>query len=418
VNLTARSTQVARIVGVAVALVLARPAAAGADPGDLDPTFNEGRGVVTTNLTEGFDTAGAVAVQPDGKIVVAGGANDDFTLVRYNRDGSLDRSFGQDGHVITALSGALDIALDVAVQPDGKIVAAGVAVDRHQDFAVARYNRDGSPDRSFGQDGHVVTDFAGFADSAGGVALQRDGKIVLGGTASPTELSGPEFGLARYRPDGTLDPSFGEGGKVVLTVQEPQAVGGQDIVVQRDGKVVLAGTSLSGMVAARVLADGRLDPSFGTGGVTEAPFGSLTAAGAIALGRHGQIVLAGQVMIDTRGPWVIGVARLGPDGTLDTTFGGDGTVTTDITGRDGAFAVLVQRDGRIVAAGEARGDIALVRYMAAGELDTTFSSDGIATTGTPETVEAARAAALQPDGRIVAAGTVDGDVAVARYQGR
>jgi uncharacterized delta-60 repeat protein len=393
----------------------AGPAGPAGPPGSLDPSFG-GDGVVTTDVSEGFDTASAVAVQRDGRIVAAGGATDDTALVRYRPDGRLDPSFGSGGIVVTPLSDALDMASDVLVQRDGRILVAGLSVGSHQDIAVVRYRADGRLDRSFGTGGVVVTDVAGGADSAGGVAVQRDGRIVVGGSVSPSPTGGSAIGVARYLPDGRPDPSFGDGGLVVVGSGGP-ALGGDDVAVDGAGRIVVAGSSLDGLLAARLLADGTPDPSFGGGdGLAPASFGRFTSAGGLALGPDGTIVLAGQVIVDTRGPWRVGVARLLADGSLDPSFGTAGTVTTEVTGRDGANDVLVQPGGSVLAVGEAQGEVLLVRYTAAGGLDPAFGGgDGVATAGTPEGADAGRGAALHPGHRVVVGGTFGGDVAVARF---
>ena len=184
---------------VALALITAAlPAAAAAAPGDLDPTFGSG-GKVTTDVG-GSDGAQAVAIQGDGKVVAAGLGNfagpgtGDFALARYNPDGSLDTSFGSGGKVTTDFGG-FDAASAVAIQPDGKIIAAGRSGSG--DFALARYNPDGSLDSSFGSGGKVTTDFGGF-DSAFGVALQADGKIVAAGFQATSTQRGTDIAVARY----------------------------------------------------------------------------------------------------------------------------------------------------------------------------------------------------------------------------
>jgi uncharacterized delta-60 repeat protein len=418
-----RARTIGRLSAVGAALLLglggptagAGPSGPANPPGSLDPSFG-GDGIVTTDVTEGWDTAAAVAVQPDGRIVAAGGANDDTALVRYRRDGRLDRSFGSGGTVVTPLSDALDMASDVVVQPDGRIVVAGLSVGAHQDIAVVRYRADGRLDRSFGTGGVVVADVAGGADSAGGVALQPDGRIVVGGSVSPSPTGGSAIGVARYLANGRPDPSFGDGGLAVVGAAGP-AVGGDDVAVDGAGRIVVGGSDLDGLVAARLLADGTPDPSFGGGdGLAPAPFGRSTLAGGLALGADGTIVLAGQVIVDTRGPWRVGAARLLADGSLDPSFGTGGVVTTEVTGRDGANDVRVQPGGSVLAVGEARGDVLLVRYTRGGALDPAFGGgDGIATAGTPETADTGWGAALHPGGRVVVAGTVGGDVAVGRF---
>lgn len=148
------------------------------------------------------------AIQPDGKIVVAGRArisegpsNDDFAVARYNTDGSLDTEFDGDGKVIVAFAGRFDEAFSVAIQDDEKIVAAGFSGSTAEDFALARFNPNGSLDSTFDVDGRVTTSFGAGRDGAYSVVIQPDDKIVAAGIATMTNL---DFAIARYNPDGSL----------------------------------------------------------------------------------------------------------------------------------------------------------------------------------------------------------------------
>ncbi len=216
--------------------------------GALDTSFGTG-GKVTTNIAGRTDLAHAAALQGDGKIVLAGrvadggGDNPDFGLVRYNADGSLDTGFGVAGIVREVTANSWDEAADLVIQNDGKIVAAGHAIVGSSGFALRRFNADGSRDSGFGSNGLVTTTLSTQDDYGRGVALQRDGKIVVvGGTSS---LSKPDFGVMRYNADGTLDPSFGSGGK--LTVDFFGAGdNAQDIAIQADGKIVVSGAATNG----------------------------------------------------------------------------------------------------------------------------------------------------------------------------
>jgi len=210
------------------------PCVAHAAPGDLDPTFG-GTGKVITPF-DGFALGLSVAVQADGNLVVAGyafnGSDYDFALVRYNTDGSLDTSFNGTGKVTPAIGSGNDVGHCVAVQSDGKIVAAGTASGN---FALVRYNANGSLDTTFNGTGITTTDFGG-ADGAHGVKFQNDGKIVAAGQA----FSNGDFALARYNTDGSVDTSFGSAGKVTTDFD-----GGGDVgfgmALQSDGKIVVAG---------------------------------------------------------------------------------------------------------------------------------------------------------------------------------
>ena len=214
--------------------------------GSLDTSFG-GDGKVTTDFTRFVDDGLAVALQPDGKIVMVGGAgfggpNERFALARYNTDGSPDTTFGGDGKLTTDFSPYPDVAFAVAIQGDGHIVVAGGArllPYPNPTWALARYDTDGSLDTSFGGDGKVTTDFTRGDDDAYSMALQADGKIVVAGQAA---LRNAKFALARYGTDGSLDPTFGADGKLVTNIT-PGYDSAFQVVIQPDGKIVAAGTA-------------------------------------------------------------------------------------------------------------------------------------------------------------------------------
>ena len=248
-------------------------------PINTAPTFSSGDGAVTTAIGSGLDFAYGVALQSDGRIVVAGhsdlGANDSFSLVRYNADGSLDTS--------TAVGPASSIAQSVTLQPDGRILAAGHASDGSgSDFALVRYNPDGSLDTSFDGDGVVLTPIGSLGDIGNSVALQSDGRIVVAGYLAV----GPDqdFALARYNPDGSLDTSFGGDGTVTTAVG-PGFEFGHSVVVQPDGRIVVAGNSSNGtnddLTVLRYNADGSLDPSFSGDGMPPSRSDRSTTAAAL-----------------------------------------------------------------------------------------------------------------------------------------
>lgn len=288
--------------------------------GSLDQSFGDG-GKVITHFSDLFDfeadIALAVALQPNGKIVTAGSRSSgpfdiifsDFQLVRYNSDGSLDSTFGAGGQVTTHIFGdpfgTISEARGIRIQPDGKIVAAGVFGNVGNDepdffdFALVRYNPDGSLDPTFGSGGQVVTDFFGAADLAAAVALQPDGKIVASGIVSGSNKAFG-FGMARYNTNGALDPSFGNGGKV-LTFPGGDNIGSVASALQPDGKIILAGPfvpfpflSSIGFVIARYNSNGSPDAGFGDGGkvITSFP-GVGSEAVAVAIQADGKIVAAG-----------------------------------------------------------------------------------------------------------------------------
>ena len=361
------------------------PVAYGA--GELDPTF-DGDGRVLTDLG-GNDVVRAIAIQADGKIVAAGvgssGRNDDFALARYNPDGSLDPSFDGDGRVAMDFHDSSDQALGVAIQADGKIVAAGGSrsFGNPNDFALARYNTDGSLDPSFDGDGRLLTDF-GASDLGYDVVLQADGKILATGFTESAGLSPDDFALARYNRDGSLDASFGGDGKVV-TDFFGSADFAYDAAIQTDGKIVAAGEGGAGGVAnpfdfalARYNPDGSLDATFDGDGRVLTDFGTTDFARGVAIQADGKIVAAGEGDFDD-----FGLARYNPDGSLDATFDGDGRVYTDFGDREFAEDVALQADGKIVAAGGgASRDFGLARYLP----DANLPPDCSTVTASPNTL--------------------------------
>lgn len=389
--------------------------------GSLDPTFSEDGKEVGAALPA---FAEAVAVQPDGKIVVAGKSADDFAAVRYNPDGSLDLGFSDDGAVFTDFGG-FDSAMDLAIQPDGKIVAAGrTSADQFSigdsDIALARYNPDGSLDTDFSGDG-VQTDDFGSSAVAEAVALVGDGRIAVGGS-----VADDAFAIARYDEAGELDPTFDADGRQTTDFGPPMPGAptiARDVAVGDDGKIVAVGSSLSGAVLARYNASGSLDTGFSEDG-KQTTFNS-DAAG-VALRDDGTFMVAGKAFGgDTLDFFV---ARYGPSGALDPTFSGDGQLATDFGNDERGSGLAVQADGRLVVAGRGAGGFALARYLPNGSPDTTFGEAGRVPTRFPGSSlnnfeDSALDVVVQDDGKIVAVGRTDGgagfpglDLAVARYE--
>jgi uncharacterized delta-60 repeat protein len=395
---------------------LAPPAFAA--PGDLDPSFG-GDGKVITNFSPGLDEGNDVAIQADGKVVVAGGAAGRFAVARYEMDGSLDDSFSGNGKVKTNFVGGADRALGVAVQTNGRIVVAGIhGIGANATFALVRYTPDGNLDPSFSGNGKVKTNFTPSIDFANDVSIQADGKIVAAGLAGAAPLAHTgSFALTRYRPNGNLDGTFGGDGKVRTNFTDDLDVA-FGVALQANGKIVTAGGA-GGINPAFALArhrpNGTLDDSFGGDGkVTTnfSPFGSHDQAHDLAIQADGRIVAVG---LAQEPDFVFALARYRPNGSLDTSFGGDGKVRTDFGSPDldQANDVAIQADGRIVAAGSANGDspprgtFALARYTTDGSLDDSFGAGGKVTTNFTGRFDGASSVALHADGRIVAAGVAD-----------
>ena len=254
----------------------------------------------------------------------------------HTYDGALDRSFGTGGTVTTDFAGNFDSANALVVQAGGKLVAAGEAGvpdgSGATDFGLARYHRDGALDRSFGTGGTVTTDFFGDGERVTALVEQPGGKVVAAGAAFTGGGANPDFALARYHRDGTLDVSFGTGGKVTTDFGAHDVANA--LVVQADGKLVVAGftfvePSLSSFALARYHADGSLDRSFGTGGRVTTVFTGTDVATALLVQADGRLVAAGDSETATNRDFAL--ARYNPDGTLDTRFGVGGKVTTDFT---------------------------------------------------------------------------------------
>jgi uncharacterized delta-60 repeat protein len=345
--------------------------------GSLDTTFS-GDGKLTTSFGYGSGDYGhSVVVQADGKILVVGYSwNDgigDFALARYNADGSLDTTFAGDGTLTTDFGSPYDEGFSVAVQADGKIVVAGSS---NGDFALARYNPDGNLDITFSGQGKLTTNFGyGSGDYGFSVVLQADGKIVVAGGSSNSDDE--NFALARYNADGSLDTTFAGDGKVTTNFGSPYDKG-SSVAVQADGKIVVAGTTYNDrndFALARYNADGSLDTSFSGDGKVITDFGSDDYGSSVAVQADGKILVAGTGY--SGGTYDFALARYNPDGSLDTSFSGDGKVITDFGSIfDNGYSVVVQADGKILVAGTSDSvgnrDFALARYNPDGSLDTSF----------------------------------------------
>lgn len=413
------------------AWLLAWPSLLPAAPGDLDPTFGTG-GKVTTALGTSSDEGYGVAVQDDGKIVVAGYAENgpyfSFAVARYETNGSLDTSFGRGGKVVTRVGSDMAVANCVVVQPDGKIVVAGYSdTGSNQDFAVVRYTATGALDPTFNGTGIVITPVGSGNDQALGIALQSDGKIVVTGFASTN--ADFEFATVRYTSSGALDPTFSDDG-VVLTSFGIGTDLAYSVLVQPDGKIVVGGTaniaSQFQFAVVRYTDMGILDTSFSGDGIANLFLTGVTNTGrSLALQSDGKIVLAGFAQTGVNQD--LALVRFEADGDVDFPFNGGqgGIVVSTNAGDDFAVSVAVQSDGKIVVAGNSsvgasNTDLLVARFTSAGVLDTTFHGDGFVTTSFGSFTDVGNAVAVQNDGRIVVAGSAqngsNSDFALARYE--
>jgi uncharacterized delta-60 repeat protein len=424
----------------ALALLTVVVPAASAAPGTLDVSFGVG-GALRTNFGGTYDWAYATAIQPDGRILAAGVSDArgtyDFAVARYTSTHELDPTFGQRGVVLTDFGHSYDWAYALALQPDGKILVAGVSdASGSKDFALARYNPNGALDGSFGEGGLVTERLRPLtADIIHGIAVQPDGRIVVAGVTFEDVVTlrpHGDFMVARYLPNGKNDLTFGIGGVTTTdfsdgSYDEPYAV-----VLQPDGKMVLGGYTNSGggpgvlfgadqLALARYTPNGLLDPSFGEGGKVVFDGGSLDERIlALALAPDGSLLAGGYTNGERRGDLLL--ARIRNNGVLDSGFGNTkkGFSVNDLgTNSERISSLVLQPDGKIVAGGQTavanNADFAVFRYDADGFFDDSFGRGGVATFDFQGREDRVHAVALQPDGKIVAVGQSEADFALVRF---
>lgn len=423
--------------------------------GDLDPTFGvQGRNFVTVFNSQpvfgNHNIAEDIVVQPDGKILVSGSAwiipnGDDFVILRFNPDGQLDSTFADNGIFRFAYGPVTDRLNGIAIQPDGKIVAAGQGQQGNTPdtaWVVIRLNPNGTFDPTFGTNGIVTTNFFSSLDEATEVAIQPDGRIVATGWVTQGGVNNGstyDFAAARYLPNGSLDPSFGSGGTAFIDFGRGDIA--QDSVLQPDGKIVLTGfvavqtSSIHyDFGVARFNADGTIDSTFGNNGRVTTPIGTDLdeLARSIAIAPGGKLVVTGELYNPSDGTNPghrdVATVRYNPNGSIDTSFDGDGKFVYDSNQGDrseGSDDVVVQPDGKILLAAKSHlrteavqggsvshTELMVMRLLPNGGLDSTFDNDGIAMTDfgmfapppSVRTGDRGKAIALQPDGKIVVAG--------------
>ncbi len=391
--------------------------------GTLDPTFDTD-GMLTTAIGTGNEEILALTIDSNGKIIAGGfssnGSNNDFALARYNSDGSLDTSFDADGKLTTPIGTGNERITSLAIDSSGKIVAGGfAAIGATNDFALARYDSNGSLDTTFDTDGKLTTAIGTSDEEIRALAVRSNDKIIAGGFAS---FSGNrDFALVAYNADGSLDTSFDTDGKLTTTI----GTGTDEIntlLLQPDDKIVVGGFSFVGtspaFALARYTANGSLDTTFHTDGKLSTLIGGgADEINAVALQADNKIIAAGFTFgTNNIRNKDFALTRYNSDGTLDTTFGNNGKVTTAIgstasNGHDIINDISIQSvDEKIVAAGSYRNgsngdDFVLARYTVNGTLDTSFGTGGLVKTTINTNDETINALVLQPDGKIVAAGT-------------
>lgn len=396
-----------------------------AQAASLDPTF--GTGGITSTAFGNYGAAARVAIQPDGRIVVAGQtALGEFALARYTANGVLDTSFNGTGKVATAPSGSCSgQARALALQADGKIVVAGTSCPNFtstRNFTVYRYNADGSLDASFGSSGKATVNFYAGASEAYAVAVQGTSIWVAG-------YAGSGFALARLTSGGTLDYSFGGGTGTVTSAVGTGSAFANSLVIQADGKPVLAGYASSGgtvFALTRYTTKGVLDTTFGTGGKVLTHVGGTSAGNAaiatsLAIQSDGNLVAAGYAKGASVDTYRFAVVRYTSAGALDSYFGsGTGKVLTAIGSGDAVGSdVAIDANGGIVVGGYSQAGIyrqlTLHRYDSFGNPDASF---GPVVTAVGSANAAVQGLAMQSDGKIVVAGYGNSPAAfvVARYQ--
>jgi uncharacterized delta-60 repeat protein len=433
--------------------------------GSLDKQFGKASdGIVSLSLGIGNDSAKAMAVQADGKIIVAGtststgGSTSNIVIERFNNDGTPDETFGTKGLVNldldTPLSTSSDDAKAVAIQADGKIVVAGNSTPTggSSNVVLARLDKNGKLDATFGADGNadgtpdgvVQVSFGNGDDAVDAIAIQQDGKIVVAGDTTSNTGGSQNMMVARLNIDGTPDKTFGADSGADGTPDGVVSISlgdGNDeakaVAIQADGRIVIAGNTVgadntSNIVVARLNSDGTLDTTnFGVGNADNTPNGVVAVslsngddkAKAVALQADGKILVGGVTVAADKSSNVA-VARLNSDGTLDASFGAgssdgtpDGSVSVSFgAGDDKLKGLVVQADGKILIAGsntaaDGSTNAVVARLNSNGALDSSFGEDS--SDGTPNGVvsislgsgdDSAEALALQADGKILIAG--------------
>lgn len=392
-----------------------------AQAGLLDTSFDTD-GVTSALIGPTTDRAHAVAVQPDGKIVATGkhynGTNFDFATMRFNTNGSLDLTFGGTGKVTTDFANSVEVPSSILIQPDGKIVVAGYMINSAStdNFALARYNADGTLDATFGTGGKVITNFDMVPSFISDLALQPDGKIIASGNSYDTG-GYTNMALARYNINGSPDSTFdGDGKRLITDPVTGYASNSNSVCVQADGKI-LSGGWLSTMggynvfFLARLNSNGSLDNTFDGDGMANAlaPSAFSSEIRDMALQADGKIVVTGHGIYS--GLFKIVTARFNTTGSPDLTFDTDGFNTVPVDPYyNYATGVVMQADSKILICGHSNDpsggpdEFVVARYLANGSYDPAFGTGGVAYPNTGFTGNECNDIALQPDGKIVIAG--------------
>lgn len=365
--------------------------------GLVDTTFN-GTGSVVTPVGSGQDIANSVAVQSDGKLLVAGRCDvggptggQSFCTVRYTESGQLDTTFGNGGKVLTQIGdGVQEEVTGIVVQPSGRIIVSGYCADAGtRAFCLAAYNSDGTLNEFFNASAPVgargrVKLRPGGDSLAWGVTPQPDNKIVVVGQCA-TGLEAPRFCAARLSPDGDIDATFGGTGFYVGPAWAADSAAANAVAVRNGGGLVLVGTCSNApgqiMCFQFLKADGTLDQSIGGSGVMGIGILS-TAATSVMVQRDGRIVIAGSIIVDVDRDFY--AVRLNADGSADGTFNRDGGIVTKVTsGNDNARSIAIDIDGALMlggSCGQTGYSFCAVRYSIPCTMDMDGDGSVLATT--------------------------------------
>ncbi len=344
-----------------------------------------------------------------------------FSLNLYSQDGTMDTSFGTNGWMLTSIEDNPTAGTDVVVQPDGKIISVGVysleAYTKY--FAAIRYNEDGTIDETFGENGITLISvgITSFTATAKHVEIQPDGKIIIGGYAIGSDSD--DFAIVRLNSDGIIDSTFGTNGRVITPFDDQQDYLAA-IAIQSDGKIITVGNELGGLASthdgliARYLSNGELDSSFGTNGIIRQDgYGGIDAFYDVTIQSDGKILAFGYTQNTNPYGKELFLVRYNLDGSLDTSFDEDGIVTGRVPLPDGesteiiGYAVAIQYDGKILVTGASYPKIAVLRYNMDGTLDAIFGSEGVVITAGKDSLAQALPQRILPqqDGQFIVTGS-------------
>ncbi len=406
----------------------------GQTAGTPDPNFGQaGQAAIEDPINIYY--GGPTVLLPNGKLITGAveydqnSENGMIVITRLLPDGSFDLAYGTNGQSRPAISLGFDGGLSkIALTADGKLIAVGnIVTDTEAKAFIARIDANGELDPSFGQNGLAIFDIGDDVDEFWCVLIKSDGKILAGGSTLDSDNPGFfDLLLAQLLPDGTLDPAFGADGIATADFTTGlEAI--LSLSLQADGKIVAVGGSQVNdynMEVVRFLPNGAVDPSFASNGVFR--FGTplredVAYAGAVQADQ--KIVFCGTSFQNAGNAGETTLFRLNPDGTFDPSFGTNGQVFTDLSAFDFARALVLQPDGKILVGAESiappvssiEGWFWVLRYNTDGSLDGTFGSGGkVQSPSYPEFPETADIL-LQPDGKIIQTGTVEGKIILWRY---